>query len=327
MNKIFNLIIIFYLCMETQSASKRLLYFDNDSNIDDMIAYLVIANEPTIELIGVSFVPADCELEIGKEVMTKLLTLTHKTHLKVAYTSYQGKNPFPSFAKDYALRGLCLPKLLNIKRDDNLLVNDIRAHEHLANTILHTNKDVKVDILITGPPTNVVNAIEKFPQLRSKIGTIVWMGGAVDVEGNNDNKTSEWNCYWDPISSKKFLTSGLDIVIFPLDATNQVLVTRDNLAKLAEQSNYDASNLVSQLFATTYSEGDYYMWDILAASYFVCDNHVQYRKVELDVIVGGEEDGKIIKKKGSGAFVRVADKVNVEMFYEYFLKALRYNFE
>lgn len=69
------------------------------------------------------------------------------------------------------------------------------------------------------------------------------------------------------------------------------------------------------------------MWDILAASYFVCNNHVQYRKVELDVIVGGEEDGKIIKKKGSGAFVRVADKVNVEMFYEYFFKALRYNFE
>ena len=313
--------------METQSTSKRLLYFDNDSNIDDMIAYLVIANEPSIELIGISFLPADCVLEIGKEIMTKLLTLTHKTHLKVAYSTYQGKNPFPSFARDYALRGLCLPKLLNIKADENLLINDIPAHEHLANTILNTNKDKKVDILITGPPTNIVNAIEKYPQLRTKIGTVVWMGGAVDVKGNNKYKTSECNCYWDPISSQKFLTSGLNIVIFPLDATNQVLVTRDNLTKLAEQSNYDASNLVSQLFATAYSQGNYYMWDVLTASYFICDNHVQYRKLELDVIIEGEEEGKIIKKEGSGVFVRVADKINLEMFYEYLFKALRYNFE
>ena len=313
--------------MDTKSTSKRLLYFDNDSNIDDMIAYLVIANEPSIELIGVSFLPADCVLEIGKEIMTKLLTLTHKTHLKVAYSTYQGKRPFPSFARDYALRGLCLPMLLNTKATENMLINDIPAHDHLANTILNTSKDEKVDILITGPPTNVVDAIDKYPQLRSKIGTIVWMGGAVDVKGNNKQGTSEYNCYWDSVSSKKFLTSGLDIVIFPLDATNQVLVTRDNLTKLAEQSHYDASNLASQLFATAYSEGDYYMWDILAASYFICDDHVQYRKLELDVIVEGEEEGKIIKKEGSGAFVRVADKINVEMFYEYFFQALRYNFE
>lgn len=45
-----------------------------DGNCDDMVAFLLLLNFKGIELVGVSIVPADCEVPPAKEFVTKLLT-------------------------------------------------------------------------------------------------------------------------------------------------------------------------------------------------------------------------------------------------------------
>lgn len=44
--------------------------------------------------------------------------------------------------------------------------------------------DEKITILLTGPCSNLVAALEKNEKLKEKIEEVVWMGGAIFVPGN-----------------------------------------------------------------------------------------------------------------------------------------------
>lgn len=299
------------------------VFYDNDGNIDDMISLFMLLNTPNIDILGISFIPADSDLEVGLEANLKILSMTNKS-IKLGFSKEKGKNPFPDHCTIFAYRALMIPTFLNTKAKEELVVKDKPACDFMAETIL--NCPDQVTVLLTGPPTNFILAIEKYPQLKTKIEKVVWMGGAVDVPGNNELETAELNAYWDPVSTKKLLTSKLNVVMFPLDATNQVPVNRKILEELAQQCNYDASNMSSQLFATIFFKNSYYMWDMLTTAYVGTNEYVQFRKLELDVIVDGKEEGKIIKTPGSGTFVKVADKIDLQKYYDYFFKVLQYNF-
>jgi len=81
--------------------------------------------------------------------------------------------------------------------------------------------------LITGPPSTLVEAINKYPDLKNYIEEVIWMGGAIDVMGNVPSSPyAEYNAFWDPPSVKKFVESGLNIKIFSLDSTNYVPIDK-----------------------------------------------------------------------------------------------------
>mmetsp|Transcript_23246 Transcript_23246/g.20125 ORF Transcript_23246/g.20125 Transcript_23246/m.20125 type:complete len:126 (+) Transcript_23246:430-807(+) len=114
----------------------------------------------------------------------------------------------------------------------------------------------KVTVLLTGPATNFVAALEKDPSIKDNIEEVVWMAGAVDVGGNvvqyHHDTSAEWNVYWDPVSGKKLFESGLNVTIFSLDSTNTVPVKIDFLKKITKQKEYVLSDLVGQLYAISF---------------------------------------------------------------------------
>lgn len=59
--------------------------------------------------------------------------------------------------------------------------------------------DTATDFVLTGPATNLNWALQRAPQLASKVGRVFWMAGAVDVDGNirdsDDDKAQERDCY------------------------------------------------------------------------------------------------------------------------------------
>ena len=59
--------------------------------------------------------------------------------------------------------------------------------------------DAATDFVLTGPATNLNWALQRAPQLASKVGRVFWMAGAVDVDGNirdsDDDKAQERDCY------------------------------------------------------------------------------------------------------------------------------------
>lgn len=308
--------------LKKKKNEKTYVFFDNDGSTDDMISLFMLLNTPNVEVIGVTLIPGNCDVDIGIEANLKILTMAGKK-IRFGYSTEKGKNPFPEDYKASAMRAMLLPKFINLKEDKNLLIN-MPAYDFLARAIIQC--DEKVSVLLTGPATNLTIALKRYPQLKDNIDKVIWMGGAVDVPGNNENHMAELNCYWDPQASKELLNSGLNVVMFPLDATNQVLVTKEILVKLAQQANFDASNIVSELFATVFWEGTYFMWDMLTTAYLGTNEYVTFRCLELDISLEPETEGKVIKTPGSGTFVKVADKIDVDKYYDYFFKVLQYSF-
>jgi pyrimidine-specific ribonucleoside hydrolase len=108
--------------------------------------------------------------------------------------------------------------------------------------------------------------------LAENIEMVYVMGGAVDVEGSSvseENAVAEWNIYCDPHAARIVFESGAPVTLVPLDATNEVPVTPEFVARLdAEQATPEAEFVAALLAANAESiaAGDYYFWDPLAAA-------------------------------------------------------------
>lgn len=94
--------------------------------------------------------------------------------------------------------------------------------------ILRSTSD-PVTICTLGPLTNVALALVKDPSIVEGIEQIVSMGGGF-FEGGNTTPAAEFNIYVDPHAAHVVFSSGVPIVLMPLDVTHKALTTPDRLA-------------------------------------------------------------------------------------------------
>jgi purine nucleosidase len=316
-------------------AKKKKVYFDMDGNCDDFVAFLLLLNLPNVELVGVSIVPADCEVAPAKEFVSKLI---YKRGLKVPITDSNVKpvNDFPQEWKSLTLKATYLPTLLKI---DYSKKNELNTDgpESMYSTLkkIYDKSKEKTTLLITGPPSTLTEAMKKHPDIKNYIEEVFWMGGAIDVDGNVMGvKYSEYNAYWDPTATKEFIESGLQIKVLSLDSTNSVPVNKEMLTKLAKYNRFDGINLTNELFAIAFwalddGTSDYYAWDCLAAMALGYDDLIEFKEAEVKVITTkGDQEGRIAKEKGTKHFIKYGQKLNeksLQYFYDAFIKTLKYN--
>lgn len=310
---------------------KELVFMDHDGGIDDLLSVLLLLLMPDVELIGISVTPADCYLEPAIESTYKLLQKSGNTAIPIGRGVFNGVNAFPSEWRARPEIVNVLPMLINLPTAPNPY--DLPLAVDLMIECLHKAAD-KVKIVMTGPCSNLVLAIEKDPTIVAKIKEVVWMGGAFRTSGNvqtyQHNGTAEWNVYWDPIHAKRLFELELPLVLIPLDVTNNVPVDKSFLSKLAKQADYELSNLAAQLWALTVDNIPsyhyiYYMWDILATSYLALEEHFIIEELKAEVAVHPPNAGQTLIKE-TGYPVKIATNINKTVFYEYIFKQFRANF-
>ena len=120
------------------------------------------------------------------------------------------------------------------------------AVDHLI-SVLRDRPPGEVTIAVTGPMTNLAEAILRAPDIVPRIRQVVAMGGA-RREGGNITASAEYNIHADPHAADIVVRAGLDLVLLGLDVTHQVAATearRDRIARLRSPQ----SRAVSQLLA------------------------------------------------------------------------------
>jgi purine nucleosidase len=308
------------------SPAKLPVLFDHDGGVDDFLSLLLLLVMPGVELLGVSITPADCYPEAALETTRKLLHLLDQSQVPVSVGQYHGINAFPSAWRAQPRMLNAFPTLLTLPAEPGHVDPRPSAEVLRAQLAAATQP---VTVLLTGPCSTLVQALAPDPSLASRIGQVVWMGGAVDVPGNvrtyNQNGTAEWNVFWDPIAAQQLLTFGLPLTLIPLDVTNQVPVSLAFLRRLAEQPAHPLSQLAGQFWATTIAtiptyEYTYFMWDVLATSYLAIPEAFTVETVELDIIPTGASAGRTVRQPGSGQWVQVAKHVDTDAFYTYLLQ-------
>jgi len=255
------------------------LILDDDGSQDGMTAWAYILQNPKFDIKAITVAEGLAHPHIFGNNVMRMLTRLGITGIPVAVgreTPLVGNNAFPdSFraaSDNFWSPTVTLP-------EKALETVDNRSAAQLIVDTLNQSPE-PVDILATGPLTNIADALALDPGIVKKIGCIQIMGGAIFVPGNlrehldpivKQNQVSEFNIWVDPVAAQKVFSAGLQLSLTPLDATNKIGFTRVDQAAW-KASGTPESILASELldYALTVISGNdpkipNPAWDLVAA--------------------------------------------------------------
>lgn len=111
---------------------------------------------------------------------------------------------------------------------------------------LVTAHDGPVTVCTLGPLTNIGLALQREPSVVDNIDQLVMMGGGF-FEGGNTTPAAEFNIYVDPHAAHLVFTSGIPIVMMPLDVTHQALTTADRLQRFRDLGTAAGTSVAGML--------------------------------------------------------------------------------
>jgi pyrimidine-specific ribonucleoside hydrolase len=296
---------------------------------DDWIAALLLLRSPQVKVKGITVTGVGLTRgELGVRNAMALAALAGKAEIPVAggrTTPLRGTAHFPDDWRDSADR-LCG---LSLATNDSLPASQ-SAPELI--TSLAQIADHSLDIVATGPLTNVAEALTRDSTLASRVRMIYIMGGAVDVPGNvfnkhPSNKVAEWNIFVDPHAAAVVLASGAPVTLVPLDATNKAPVTREFYLRLAQRHTTPWADFVFRVLTKRLESilnFEYFFWDPLAAAIAIHERYttgISERSIRI-VETEGPHAGQTEAVSEGGFPVRVCTGAERADFEDFFLDTL-----
>ena len=264
----------------------RKIIMDCDPGHDDAIAIILAAVQPTLEILAITTVSGNAEIEKTTDNALKICDLVSLTDVMVSKGASEPlvrlRETAPGIHGDSGLDGPELP-----------VPSRSWSEEHGADTIIRLVKasTEPVTLLPTGPLTNIALALTKAPEIKKNIEEIVLMGGGTF---GNWTPTAEFNIWADPEAARKVFESGIPTVVMGLDITHQALATKEVIEQVNKIDNH-VSNIVGELlvfFASTYKEMFDFdgapVHDVLTVAYLVAPELFTMKDVNIVVETKGE---------------------------------------
>lgn len=205
-------------------ASRILL--DCDPGLDDALALLLAHGDPEIELVGVTTVGGNVGLRNTTENALGLREYLGFTDVPV---SAGADKPLVRETKDAShvhgesgLGDVALPPA-------TLGVTGAHAADFIIDTIRAAPGNI--DLVATGPLTNIAIALEKAPDIARLVKSFVIMGGS--FTRGNATPAAEFNIYADPEAAKVVFDAEWQVVMVGLDLTLQARATDRVIERMA----------------------------------------------------------------------------------------------
>ncbi len=268
------------------TTDRRKIIIDCDPGHDDAIAILLAAANPNVDLIGITTVAGNAEIEKTTLNALKVCEMAGLWELPVARGAGQPLVRKRETAADiHGDTGMDGPSLPDPKKK---IVND-HAVDFIIRKLMESEGDIT--LVPVGPLTNIAMAMRKEPEILPKIREIVIMGG-----GTFGNRTpaAEFNIYVDAEAAKVVFESGVPLTMFGLDLTHQALATAEIQEKIQEIGNRVSGFVVEllQFFMHTYKEVFGFdgapIHDACCVAYCIDPTVFTSRKLRVDIETRGE---------------------------------------
>lgn len=305
--------------------NKRNILIDCDPGHDDAIAILLAAANPSIELVGITTVAGNAEVEKTTLNALKVLELAG-AKVPVAQGAdrplVRARETASDIHGETGLDGPLVPrptqKPLPMHAVDFIIKKCLQAEE-------------KITLVPTGPLTNIAMAIRKEPRILTRVEEIVFMGGGTF---GNWTPAAEFNIYVDAEAAKVVLESGVPLTMVGLDLTHQALATTEVQQQIAQIKNPVASFVLELLefFTKTYRDTFGFdaapIHDACCVAYCIDPSLFVTQKWRVDVETKGEFTyGMTVVDvhgvTGRKANAKVAMKLDRERFWSYILEAIK----
>jgi purine nucleosidase len=200
----------------------RKIIIDTDPGQDDAVAILLaLASPEEIDVLGITCVAGNVPLALTTKNARIVCELAGRTDVAI----YEGCDrplgrDLVTAEHVHGKTGLDGPTL----PDPTMPMAEGHAVDFIIDQ-LRTYAPGTVTLCPLGPLTNIATALQKAPDIASRIAKIVLMGGGY-FEGGNITPAAEFNIYVDPQAADIVFRSGAPIVVMPLDVTHKALVTQ-----------------------------------------------------------------------------------------------------
>ncbi len=219
------------------------IILDCDPGQDDAINLLLAMSSPNeLEILGITTVAGNVPLALT-EINARLMC------------DIAGRSDIPVYAgcEKPMVRDLITAEHVHGATGINgIEVTEPRhplQEQHAVDFIVDTLRkagDSSVTLVPTGPLTNIGTAFTRAPEILPKVKEIVLMGGAMRESGNH-SPSAEFNILVDPHAADIVFKSGRPITQVGLDASHQVLSTRERIDRLNEVNNRPAQATVGMI--------------------------------------------------------------------------------
>ena len=214
-------------------AQPRPVILDVDTGIDDMVALLIAATAPELNLRGVTCVAGNVEIHHVARNTGKILRMVGRGDVPVSIGAARPLQRRLRTAPDtHGPTGTGYVEL----RGRGPPAGDDRVHRHPGQPLPRRARQSpprRDDDRGPGPLTNLAAAVQHGVDLARSTREVIWMGGTLEERGNT-TETGEWNACVDPEAAETCLSAGAVHTIFPLDATQDVIFTMEDLRDLPD---------------------------------------------------------------------------------------------
>ncbi|HZM22677.1 MAG TPA: nucleoside hydrolase [Anaerolineales bacterium] len=313
-----------------QIQTPKPVIFDTDMAHEDMFAALFLLSHPNVDVKAIT-VSGTGEAHCAPGVANALGLVKLSGHEDIPVTCgreapLMGNHVFPAAWRQAA------DDAYGVEIPAGGTASTLSASDLIVDIVQGSNE--KITIVAVGPLTNIAEALQKTPEISTNIEEIYIMGGSLEVEGNVgnsgagiQNKYAEWNIYIDPVAANIVFNSRIPIILVPLDATQDVPVTRNFYKALGNNLNTPAANLVYEMLTANLDfvdSGGFQFWDSLTAAIFTDESIASFQDFSVVVVEDeGSESGRT-KPDSNGVNIKAAVNANRDKFEKLFITILNW---
>ena len=289
----------------------RPVIFDTDigTDVDDILALVLLAKAPELQLIGVTTVYGDTLLRARiAQVTCDLLQRKEVAVIPGESRTLTGRQIFWAGLEGYGVPGL----------DQVQIPESIGAVHYLVESAQRYRNDL--EILATGPLTNIASAIAKSPEALSRIKHLYLMGGAFWMD------RCEHNIRCDPEAAGIVFASGIPITAIGLDLTLRVRLGRKDVETIGRIGGGLGPVLQDQILRwwELWQITENHPHDPLTALAMVRPDLFRFETWGVEIATEGRREGltRLVENKSSNirvgfdVFVRTAEREIVRRIVE-----------
>src|SRR6218665_3657877 len=209
--------------------------FDTDPGIDDAFALLYLSRIPEVELLGITTVVGNSDVDTTTR---NALFLRQEFGISApvirgAHATLDGVEKLPPVAVhgenglgDYPISDID-PAGLGEGEACDFIVNSLRAHPS------------EVTIIAVGRMTNLALALRRDPTIAVLANQVVIMGGAFGFQGRSGNLTpaAEANIHGDPVAADEVMAALWPVSVMGLDVTLDIMLTPAHLDEISRSGS------------------------------------------------------------------------------------------
>jgi len=281
------------------SPGKTPIILDTDigTDVDDAFALALILHSPELELVGVTTVSGDTQARA--RLAAKMLWEAGRPNVPVA-----AGEPGPSQPIDQTrwADGFTGPPLTSEKAVD-LMKREIER------------RPGEITLVAIGELTNVAALLKSDPAIGKKIKRLVLMGGAIaHGYGKDVQPVAEWNIKSNPAAAQAVFTSGIPILMAPLDVT--AMLQLDAAARHGIFTRLTPTTNALTLLYHLWNQETPTLFDPMAVALIIDPSLCELKDLGIEV----DAQGFTRVVEGKAANATVALHTDPKRFFEFYLR-------